>query len=518
MVYFCFFSHLHQSSRMNIIKALTLTPLLLFPAPSTAQIPLASPYTSTFNSTFSLSPSQIQATNLSADIASSVETTINFERSQLAHGGPLEDDFYTLPPLRNTSALKPGTLLKVQDITSPTHFAIPPNTALSRILYTTTNINGSVIPTSGFLLWPFVPRNVHRADKGEKGNGSVSIPVVVWTHGTSGFFAPQATSSHRALWYGHSAPFTLALAGYAVFAPDYAGLGVGRSWDGSEIPHQYHATPAAARDALFGLRAAREAFDGNVRLDGKWIVMGHSQGGAVAWGVAEALAASPGRFGDLEKGYGGAIAVSPTTDMFGSPFVLTYMLATVGFSLRSIFSDFDIGMWLKPLGVKRAGFIREVHGGIGVVSQLMLREDETSLVRQEDWNRTWHAEAFGRIGNAGGRDFRGPLLVIQGTEDFLVPYDGTARAVNETAGRFPGRDLEFLVLKGVGHTPVLDASRQFWLEWIRERMGDEPAGHEGFKRIEVESVWPVERYLHVANSVTLWVGLPEFEHLAELRL
>ncbi|KAK0640640.1 Alpha/Beta hydrolase protein [Cercophora newfieldiana] len=495
---------------MNPLKALTtLASLLFLTVPSTAQIPLASPYTSTFNSTFFLSPSQIQTTNLSHDLTRSVETIINFERSQLAHGGPLEDDFYTLPPLLiTTSKLKPGTLVKVQDVTDPSQFAIPPNTALSRILYTTTDFNGSVIPTSGFILWPFSPRPLPGLPKGK-------IPVVIWAHGTSGFFAPQAPSSHRGLWYGHSAPFTLALAGYAVFAPDYAGLGVGRDWSGRAIPHQYHATPAAVGDALFGLRAVREAFSG--RLDERWVVMGHSQGGAVAWGVAEALASRDShRFDDLAKGFRGAIAVSPTTDMWNSPFTLTYMLTTVGFSLDSIFPNFNIGMWLTPLGVKRAELVREVQGGIGVISQLFLRENET-LIRREDWNRTWHAEAIGRIGNSGRRDFKGPLLVIQGAEDLLVPYEGTANAVNETAKMFPERDLEFLVMKGVGHTPVLDASRQFWLDWIEDRLGDQPL-RRGFKRTEVESVWPVERYLHAGNSVTLWAGLPEFEHLVELRL
>ena len=61
-------------------------------------------------------------------------------------------------------------------------------------------------------------------------------------------------------------------------------------------------------------------------------------------GVAEALASSsPYQFQDLEKSYRGAVAVNPTTDMFISPFMLTYMLATVRLLLQSIFLNFKIG-------------------------------------------------------------------------------------------------------------------------------------------------------------------------------
>lgn len=88
--------------------------------------------------------------------------------------------------------------------------------------------------------------------------------------------------SSVAVWYGDAAPFTLALAGYAVVAPDYAGLGVSRTWDNSSspIPHEYLASPAGGQDALYALRAAREAFEGKLSED--FVVMGHSQGGGVA--------------------------------------------------------------------------------------------------------------------------------------------------------------------------------------------------------------------------------------------
>lgn len=88
--------------------------------------------------------------------------------------------------------------------------------------------------------------------------------------------------SYAIVWYGDEAPFTLALAGYAVVAPDYAGLGVWQTWGNSSkpIPHEYLASPAGGQDALYALRAARKAFEG--KLSDDFVVVGHSQGGGVA--------------------------------------------------------------------------------------------------------------------------------------------------------------------------------------------------------------------------------------------
>lgn len=114
--------------------------------------------------------------------------------------------------LTQVKHLQPGQILKVQAITNPMAYSLPSNTALSRILYTTTNFNGTVIPTSGFILWPYTPRKLDLDHSSE----SRAAAVVIWAHGTSGFFGPQSPSAHRGLWYDYSAPLALVQAGYAV--------------------------------------------------------------------------------------------------------------------------------------------------------------------------------------------------------------------------------------------------------------------------------------------------------------
>ena len=56
--------------------------------------------------------------------------------------------------------------------------------------------------------------------------------------------------------------------GYAVVAPDYAGLG-------TDVPHQYLAAPAQAQDVLNAVPAARDAVS---QLGTRWVAIGHAQG------------------------------------------------------------------------------------------------------------------------------------------------------------------------------------------------------------------------------------------------
>ncbi|KAL9568585.1 hypothetical protein ACKAV7_007387 [Fusarium commune] len=97
---------------------------------------------------------------------------------------------------------------------------------MSRIIYTTEDLDGKVIPLPAYILWPYVPFSTG-PDSANKG-----IPMVAWAHGTTGTFKPCAPSSYRSLQYHFQVPFALALQGIAVVAPDYSGLGV------SELPRE----------------------------------------------------------------------------------------------------------------------------------------------------------------------------------------------------------------------------------------------------------------------------------------
>lgn len=71
----------------------------------------------------------------------------------------------------------------------------------------------------------------------------------------------------------------MALAEYSAAAPEYAGLGVGITWDGTTTIHQYDILKAGGAEALNTSRAALNAFPERLTTD--YLNDGHSQSGAV---------------------------------------------------------------------------------------------------------------------------------------------------------------------------------------------------------------------------------------------
>ncbi|KAF7587913.1 hypothetical protein BBP40_006536 [Aspergillus hancockii] len=454
-----------------------------------------------WNASFELSPEQLKLANLTNDLGAIINTITNFDRSQLANGGAHEDDFYNVQSLpKDQWPTEPGKTIKLQEFTDPSPFALPAKTAMSRIVYSTTNANGTLIPASAYILWPYQPKIL----RGINHNSESSAPVVLWTHGTSGFYANGAPSTHRGLFYADIVPFALAEAGYAVVAPDYAGLGVDVSWDGSYIPHQYFVREAGAHDALTALRAAQESFSN--RLSRDYVVMGHSQGGSVAWGMSEILGRKDPKFGDVAKGYRGAVLAAPPTDALS--FTSPGFLAWIAKDLDQVYPSFNLSDWFTPLGVSRIELLNQVEGS-QMVTFAMFGPEEATV--KPDWHETWYAKAFEELTNPGKRPFKGPLLLVQGTEDPIVPYNTTKTTVEETCKRYPG-DLELLAVPQGSHFAVINAAKQTWLRWIEARFERQPVAKPGCVESQLDSLLPLEYYQALPNSFPLWAGKSQWSY------
>lgn len=190
----------------NIVAAL----LVCLPAVFSQAV---TPQSDVWNSTFSLSKEQVLAAGLDNVTAHNVEIAARFERTNWAGNSVLNDSFYDPPS--NSSHLPPGSLLSVDYNTNTSLYTTPASIALSRILFQSETINGSSVPASAYVLWPYMPR--------EDPNCPGKFAVVGWGHGTSGCLGECAPSHIRNLWYQYTAPYQLALQGYVVVAPDYAG-------------------------------------------------------------------------------------------------------------------------------------------------------------------------------------------------------------------------------------------------------------------------------------------------------
>jgi pimeloyl-ACP methyl ester carboxylesterase len=464
---------------------------------------LLQPQTDTWNSTFSLSQSQIDAANISTTTANNINIAVRFERSNWATGSVYSDPFYTALPA-NSSGSAPGTLLKVEPFVNTSFYTLAPTLALSRIIYVSETLNNSPVPASAYVLWPYAPRHLRtdtsygNNNNNNNNSSSSKIPLVAFAHGASGIFAECGPSHIRNLWYAYSAPFTLALAGYAVVAPDYAGLGVPKDAQGKEIVNQVLASPAASNDLVNAVLAARSAFD---ELSEEFVVVGHSQGGGAAWGVAEREVKRP------TKGYLGTIAGSPATNLTRQVEVLgpsaIVGLLTVARSVVSVFPDvLSIGDILTAQGQRLLNLMEAVQGCNSAFLNLILglvSEGDPSKLNIANptfltsiWWKKWNDLATVGFGH----NFKGPLLVLQGTADPTVPEQVTTEAVNKTCSSVKSADLEYVRMEGIGHVPIMYAAQRLWLDWIADRFEGKPTVKRCNSYIYAASMAPrpVEQY------------------------
>ncbi|KAH6654220.1 secretory lipase [Truncatella angustata] len=428
--------------------------------------PAAEARTNTFNSTYgplnsTQATSLIRTANISEAQADAVLVAVEFERSNWAGSAVQLDPFYQEIP-KNSSTATPGSPLKIEQHTNNSLYTLPAGVSLSRMLFTTKTLNGTTVPASSYVLWPWLPKRFSNV---------TGLPVVGWGHGTSGWSGECGPSHTRNLWYQYSAPYVLALQGYIVVAPDYAGLGLDHDVEGNFIAHQYTANPAHGNDLIYAVQAAQEAWP---ILSKEFVLMGHSQGGSAVWGAAEQLAREP------IEGYLGGIAGSPLPSLGGlielvveSP-LLWVGAAKVATGLQSIFPTFQLSDWLSDEGIRLTEILQELQGCQSVALELLA----TPNLQADGWNKTWYLPAFINLTESGGKEFAGPMLILHGSADKVVPEMLAATAVNQTCEALPDSQLHYTVLDGVSHVAVLYAGQQIWLDWIADRFNGVPVAHE----------------------------------------
>lgn len=139
---------------------------------------------------FTLSDSQAVEAEINSTAADTIAAALRFEQSNYANGFVASDDeFYQVPRNASSNVASPGTPLKVQSDVDTSAYTLPPETALSQILFQSKTLNGIAVPASAYVLWPSSPRS--QPD---------GYPVVGWAHGTSGLYGNGAPSHWKNLW------------------------------------------------------------------------------------------------------------------------------------------------------------------------------------------------------------------------------------------------------------------------------------------------------------------------------
>ena len=468
------------------------TVLLLATSIQYARAQTYTPMNDTFNSTATISVAAANAANLTALDRHNAVVALEFQQTNYATGSVGTDEFYTVPT--NSSTALPGDILKIEFNATAKAFSLPPTTAISRILYMTASYNGTAVPASAYILWPYLPR--------KQPDGT--FPVVGFAHGTTGIFGECAPSHTRPLQYNYGVTYTLALQGYVVVAPDFAGLGVNRTATGSPILNPYGVNPAAANDLFYAVQAAQSAF---ATLSKEFVIVGHSQGGGAAWAAAQRQALKP------VAGFLGTVAGSPPTSSSGqvTSNAANTQTIRVAHGLSAVFPDFTPSMWLNELGLARLNLLTQTQGCTPLEAPI-LGSDALTLPNFDD---NFYYEAFANISQNGGKPIGRPMLVLQGTADPTVPANGTTAAVNKTCEAFPATQIEYHLYQDVTHSkpcyptlylhsskyrldPSMWVSQRTWLGWIEDRFAGKNAS-AGCSTTHSTAALPLSNYLEDAN-------------------
>jgi pimeloyl-ACP methyl ester carboxylesterase len=415
-----------------------------------------------------------------------VRAALEFDRSQWATGSVHEDTFYSVDA--SSASVEAGTLLKLEQTVDTSLFNIPPATALSRFVYQSKTLNGSLVPVSAYILWPHTPRT-----------SPDGYQIVAWSHATSGT-APECAPSHiKNLWQHFLAPYQIALQGYVVIATDYAGLGVSKNAHGDRIVHQYLACPAHANDVFYSVQAAQSAFS---ELSASFVIVGHSQGGGSAWAAAQRQVHTP------VPGYLGAVAISPVTTVLDEPEpIRSIMGVAMASGIESVFPGFERSEMLTTEGLQRKGLAEKLDACMA--TSLAILTGVPAALTTPNWVENRFVQEYQTLTSTGCKEISGPLLVIHGEADTKLAFSLTAATIQKTAEQFPNAQIEFLQVPGVSHDASLTSTQWIWLDWVAQRFaGVEQAS--GLKERKIKVARPANTYQADSNW---WIApATEFYH------
>lgn len=338
----------------------------------------------------------------------------------------------------DVSSLPVGSLIRKESIEAPA------GASAWRVLYVSERWNGEHVPASGMVIVP-------------KQTGAKTLrPVVSWQHGTTGTARGCAPSlapnpARELLQRGEyvidiGIPFLedWLAKGYAVVAPDYAGLG-------SNTVHRYVVGEDAGRDVHNLLRASRTITEAGIGEDVS--LFGWSQGGQ-----ATLFAGEIGATYAPENKVRSVVALAPASTILKPDDVINaFFKAKLPYPLLLGQSYMDAYKLDKNLftaaGQKLLEAARKtcVVGVFGEVAKAEGPAVTDNVTDHKDW-----VEAMKR-NNAGFTRIEAPVSVFQGLQDKIVPPDDTQDYAERA--KAVGTDVSVTWVAHAGHRDLFDTKK-----------------------------------------------------------
>ena len=367
----------------------------------------------------------------------------------------LDPPFYSLPTPSPTG--EPGSVVRSEPIESA-----PAGSRAWRIMYLSEDLAGDSIPVSAVLIVP---------DEPVPAGGRT---IVSWAHPTTGTAARCAPSLGVDPFEYIAGLHELLLAGYAIVATDYPGLGVpGASSYLLGVPE--------SNAVLDAVRAA-QAIEG-ADVGSRVLLWGHSQGGQAALFAAERASTYASELQVI-----GVAVAAPAADL---PALMTDDIVDVsGVTIASFaipayeaayadrYPDGSIAGILTPAGAAATAQMNEfclltetdrIHEIAGPLVGGYVRSNPATT---EPW------QTLLRENSAGAAPITVPVFVAQGEANELVVPSVTEQYVKRLCA--DGTDVVFHRMPGVDHGLAGYAALPEMLPWLGEvQAGRGPLGNCG---------------------------------------
>ncbi len=359
--------------------------------------------------------------------------------------------FYDSPA--DVSSLPVGSIIRKEPLDAPA------GASAWRVLYVSERWDGTHVPASGMVVAP------------KQTEAKTVHPVVSWQHGTTGAArgcAPSlAPNPVREL--AQRGEFVIDIGipfledwlakGYAVVAPDYAGLG-------SNTVHRYVAGLDEGRDVHNLLRAARSISAAGIGEDVS--LFGWSQGGG-----ATLFAGEIGATYAPENKVRSVVALAPaSTILKPDDEINAFFKAKLPYPLLVGQSYLDAYKLDKNLFTAKGQKLLEaaqkkcVVGVFGDVAKAEGPAVTDNVTDHKDW-----VEAMKR-NNAGFTRIEAPVSVFQGLDDSIVPPNDTEDYAERA--KAVGTNVSVTWVAHAGHRDLFDAKKD-------EIINKVVAGFEGQK-------------------------------------
>ena len=314
-----------------------------------------------------------------------------------------------------------------------------------RIRYRSVSVEGRPVEVTGMVARPSSPPPPG------------GYPILAWAHGTTGVADDCAPSRWGAGILRTVQSFLDA--GFVVAATDYEGLG-------TPGVHPYLVSISEGRSVLDSARAARQVVD---EVSERLIVMGHSQGGHAALATAEIAGEwSP----ELELA--GTISVAPAANLVNIVPIGLLHADAFGFGAMIVagwadaYSDLEAADVLTDAGLEVVE-IAEQRCVVDVFEAVAGRPIDAFVRRTPselpEWRRRIEENTIHPDRVAG------PVLVVQGEEDLVIPARLTEPLTEELCEA--GVAVRYAAYPGEGHGSVLIAAADDMVTWARDRIAGE---------------------------------------------